>query len=512
MTNLMTNPNLPPDLVDQMFNDRKIRTAIVRQSHFWFFHFYFPHYVTYETAPFQRELFHYTERTDIQNLFVVAFRGSGKSTILTMSYPIWAILGQQQKKFVIIICQTRTQAKQHMVNLKRELENNLLLKNDLGPFQEEADEWGSFSLVFSNLNARISAVSSEQSIRGLRHNQYRPDLIIGDDVEDIASSKTHEGRQKTYQWLKGEVMPAGDKGTRLIIVGNLLHEDSLLMHLKRDIDEGKTEGLFKQYPLLGENNEIAWLGKYPALTDVELERRKLGNEIAWQREFLLHIVPDEDQVIHRDWLHFYDELPKDRETMRKVLIGVDLAISQKESADYTAMVSALVCGHDENFRVFILPHPVNARMEFPATILRIKQLQEENKRIYPTVETCVEDVGYQAAVIQQLNQDGVEAKGVKVTTDKRSRLMSISNMIQTGKILFPRHGAEGLIRQILGFGVERHDDLVDAFTIIGHQAIDENKPGPGFYVFAMREMDHWKRDPFRPDDGLDRFRRQLGLY
>lgn len=502
----MTNQNLPPDLVDQMFNDHNIRTAIVRQSHFWFFHFYFPHYVTYETAPFQRELFHYTERTDIENLFVVAFRGSGKSTILTMSYPIWAILGEQQKKFVIIICQTRTQAKQHMVNLKRELENNLLLKNDLGPFQEEADEWGSFSLVFSNLNARISAVSSEQSIRGLRHNQYRPDLIIGDDVEDIASAKTQEGRKKTYGWLKGEVMPAGDKGTRLIIVGNLLHEDSLLMHLKRDIDDGLTEGMFKQYPLLGLNNEVAWPGKYPSLVEVEAERRKLGNEIAWQREFLLHIVPDEDQVIHREWIHYYDELPKDHGSMRKVLIAIDLAISQKDSADYTAMVRGLVYGSGESFRVYILPHPINARLDFPPTILKIKQLQEESKQIYSTVEVCVEDVGYQKAVVQQLNHDNIDAKGVSVTTDKRSRLMSLAHMISSGTILFPRKGAEELIRQILGFGVERHDDLVDAFTILGHQAIEENKPGPGFYVFAMEQMKN-PPDPWKPLGTFDWFRR-----
>ena len=59
-----------------------------------------------------------------------------KSTIITMSYPIWTILGEQQKRFVLILCQTRVQAKQHMVNLKRELESNTLLKNDLGAFPE----------------------------------------------------------------------------------------------------------------------------------------------------------------------------------------------------------------------------------------------------------------------------------------------------------------------------------------------------------------------------------------
>src|SRR3990167_7911323 len=82
-------------------------------------------------------MFYLSEEQDIRNLFIVAFRGSAKSTIFTTSYPVWAILGKQQKKFVLILCQTQAQAKQHMMNLRRELESNTLLKNDLGPFKEE---------------------------------------------------------------------------------------------------------------------------------------------------------------------------------------------------------------------------------------------------------------------------------------------------------------------------------------------------------------------------------------
>ena len=236
-------------IINRMLKDKQVRIAITKESHYIFFHLYFSHYVTYPTAEFQKEIFEMTEDKKKKNLFIVAFRGSAKSTIITMSYPIWAILGKQQKKFVLILCQTRHQAKQHMINLKQELESNELLKNDLGPFREEGDsEWGTTSLVFSRLNARISVASSEQSIRGLRHNQYRPDLIIGDDVEDMNSTRTREGRDKTYQWLTSEVIPCGDRNTRLVIVGNLLHEDSLLMRLKQDLEEEKIDGHFSVLP------------------------------------------------------------------------------------------------------------------------------------------------------------------------------------------------------------------------------------------------------------------------
>ncbi len=142
--------------------DRLVRAKITKESHLCFFHLYFAHYVKFPTALFHREMFTLTEDENVNTLGIIAFRSSGKSTIITTSYPIWAILGKLQKKFGLIICQTRVQAKQHMMNLRQELESNELLKNDLGPFQEESDEWGAFSLVFSKPNARITVASTEQ--------------------------------------------------------------------------------------------------------------------------------------------------------------------------------------------------------------------------------------------------------------------------------------------------------------------------------------------------------------
>lgn len=478
------------DLFGRMFKDRKVRISITKQSHIMFFSFYFSHYMTFKTAPFQQELFALTENTTIKNLFVVAFRASGKSTIFTMSYPVWSILGVQQKKFVLIICQTRVQAKQHMINLKSELETNELLKNDLGPFNEERDEWGVTSLVFSRYKARITVASTEQSIRGLRHNQHRPDLIICDDVEDIASTKTHESRQKTYNWLKGDVIPAGDMNTRLIIVGNLLHEDSLLMHLYYDIQENQIDGVFKRYPLMDDNGNILWLGKYPDLKAIKAEEKKLGNIYAWKREYMLQIVRDEDQIIYPEWLHSYtiDELPK-AEEIRMLFISVDLAISQKHTADYTSIVLGLFTGYIGSYKLYILPNPINKRMTFPDTIKTIKEIYDANKNIYYNVTILVEDVAYQRSVIQQLEQDGYKVEGINIATDKRSRLITCSNYIQNGKILFPEKGADEIKRQITGFGIERHDDLADAFSLVAHKAIEKDGPQPNVYIFDLDDDD-----------------------
>lgn len=461
------------DLIRKMMKDRLVRTAITKDSFLYFFHFYYAHYVKYETADFQKEIIHYLEKSSKESFYVVAFRGSGKSTMVTTSYPIWAILGKQQKKFCIVFCQTRAQAKQHLMNIRRELEDNDLLKKDLGPFQEESDEWGSFSLVFKKHGARITVASSEQSIRGLRHNEHRPDLIICDDVEDVQSTKTREGRDKTYNWLRGEVIPAGDRNTRLIIVGNLLHEDSLLMRIKEEIDLRKANGVFKEYPLVDSKGVCLWPGKYESVEAVEEERIKVASDISWQREFLLKIVPSDAQVIHRDWIQYYDKIPTSKKDEHGysldlgVRIGVDLAISQSEAADYTAMVLGRIIGDGPKAVIYILPEVINRKITFPETVELCKVLHKaySDKR-YPTF--VIEDVAYQRSLPQQLENEGIH--DVKTTKpghqDKRTRLALTAHLIQTGKVLFPREGAEELLEQIIHFGVEKHDDLADAFSML----------------------------------------------
>lgn len=466
----------------KIIDDQVVRREITRKSHFWFFHIYFGHYITYQTAAFQKELFAMTEDTNNKALVIVAFRGSGKSTIMNLSYPIWSILGSHQKKFILIAGQTQQQARQHLQNIKEELERNKLLKADLGPFEEQNDEWRSYSLVIPKYNARITAVSTEQSVRGIRHNQYRPDLIICDDIEDMASVKTQENRNKTFQWLTAELIPAGDKNTRLIMIGNLLHEDSVLMRLKEKIRLDEVTGIYREYPLLNENNECLWPGKYPDESELETERKRVGSESSWQREYLLNIVTDMDRVIFSDWIKHYDEMPNPAMKGSEYIstaIGIDLAISKKESADYTAMVVGRMYGYGDERKIYIFPNPVNERLTHLETLERIKNLSQTSGHDGAKAKLYVEEVGYQGAMIEHLDQAGYTVEGCKPHgQDKRARLALISHMVQNGEILFPRHGAEKLIRQLTHFGLEKHDDLADAFAILILQLMNQRTYTP----------------------------------
>lgn len=457
------------DIQAQLFRDRDVRSQITSNSHQWFFSTYFANYITHETSDIHRQLFAITEDNSLPLAVVVAFRGSAKSTIMTMSYPIWAIVGKQQKKFVLIASQTQYQARVHLTNIKRELESNELLANDLGPFVEQREEWGSTSLYIPKYNARITAISTEQSVRGIRHGAYRPDLIIADDVEDMGSVKTREGRNKTFDWFTGEIIPAGDTNTKLIAIGNLLHEDSLLMRLKERIDNNDIDGIYREFPIMSDGKSL-WPGKYPTKASLQTLMRTVGNKIAWEREYMLRIIPDEDQVIYPEWIQLYSVLPdkiKAKEYINS-FISVDLAISQKSTADYTAITIIHLYGYKpEDRKYYIDSRIINKRITHLETLDTIEQQYWVlNNEELTNARVLVEQVAYQQSVVEQLADRGIKAKGVKIHADKRARLQLVSPLFQQGAVFIPNTSqGKMLAQQLTGFGVEKYDDLADSISM-----------------------------------------------
>lgn len=465
------------EIFSKISKDKNFRKVLAIRSHYWFFHIYFPHYIKYKTASFQKEMIEITEDNAIRNAVIVAFRGSAKSTVMTLSYAIWAMVAGR-KRFITILSQTQQQSKLILTNIKHELEFNELLISDFGPFGEDAEEWRANSLVLTKYDTRITALSTGESIRGLRHKEIRPDLIVCDDVEDLSSVRNKEGRDKTFNWLTSEVIPAGDINTKLIVIGNLLHEDSLMVRLKKLIGEKKMDGIYREYPLIDSSGNVLWPGKYPSQESIEAQRRNTASESAWQREYLLKIISDKDRVVRQEWIHYYDNLPDlDGEDYLYTATGIDLAISKNDSADLTAMVSAHVFGYIENLRVYIIPDLVNERIDFPETVAMAKNLSKSLGGGDYT-KLFIEEVGYQGSLIQDLVNKNVPAEGVKVRgQDKRARLALITHLIKQGKILFPRRGVEELIVQLTGFGIEKHDDLADAFSILVHGILREDEDG-----------------------------------
>ncbi len=451
----------------------KFRRGLARRSLYWFFTIYLYGYIKSPTADFQRQMFETAQDDAIKSAVITAFRGSGKSTIMSLAYPIWAMI-TGEKKFIIILSQNQNQCKLILANIRAELEKNQLLISDFGPFKQIADEWSQHTLLVNAYNCRIACISSGESIRGIRNKENRPDLIIFDDVEDIQSTRTKESRDKTFNWATRDVIPAGDTSTKIIVIGNKLHEDGLMMRLKSAIEEENFSASYMEYPLLDEKGRCLWTEKYPSEKNISDLKNSVASEVAWQREYLLKIVPEDAAIILGRWIKYYDSFPEDKK-ISYVATGIDLAISKSSSAHYTAMVSARIYAYCEDLRVYILPYPVNERLNFPETVEKAKLLATSLDNGYPTM-LFIEDVMYQRSLIEELSKQGYHAEGVNPSgQDKKARLTLTTPLIKNGNILFPRKGCEDLIGQLIGFDCEKYDDLADAFAILILKILKSNR-------------------------------------
>lgn len=270
--------------------NKKVRKRLAYEDPLWFSLLYLQNsqsHFSYRLAPFHLEMFHIIRDATHEYVVVVAFRGSGKSTIMNMANILWSILGKPQKKFVIIIGKTQEQAKNHFANVKAELESNELLRRDFGPFIESQDKWKKLSLELVYRESKILSVAVEQDLRGLKHGVYRPDLIICDDIEDNYCAADYEKREAFVKRCENEILPLGDENTRIVILGNAYSEKSFVDNLKERIYQEDISGIFRLYPILDSGGRPLWPSKHPGARSIDKIRRSCSRE-SWIEEYMLN--------------------------------------------------------------------------------------------------------------------------------------------------------------------------------------------------------------------------------
>lgn len=456
----------------RIYTDSTFRKNIAKGSFKAFCVIYLPHLFKLGFATFHKDIFN-TLMSDQEFIAILGFRGSAKSTIIE-AFALYGLVTQTDP-FTVIIRDSIENARKSLGNIKSEIEHNTRLQSDFN-INLEARERGNSTLTHKWAETQITigsctimASSRGQKLRGIKFEDNRITKIIADDIENTENTKTIEMRKKTRDWFFSEVVPATSQGiladkVKVIVIGNLVHKDCLIAHL-----DNKEIVKVHKFAIKDENGEITWKALYPNDEAVQKQKQRVMlagkgmGSIIWSREYELKLIDEDDQPIKESDIQYYPKSWLQRKVIQSG-VGVDLAISKKETADYTAMVSGYVVLNDfGEKRLIILPKVINERLGFGEMIETAKGL---NRRMIQHCEWFVEGVMYQQSAIEMLKKNGIYANAIHPTSDKRARLMAISSYIQTGVVLFPETGCEDLIMQLLGFGVEAHDDMVDALVYL----------------------------------------------
>jgi hypothetical protein len=160
-------------------------------------------------------------------------RGSAKSTILAFLKVTHRICFKQ-KRFIVIVQNTYKKAVGTLEGIKDEVRWNEELRRDFGVTLEKDAEGDTIFRHADGFRTRVLCKGVEQigSIRGEKFGAYRPDYILGDDMEDDEMVKSPERRQSLKELFNNALIPAGDtKCLDVDIIGTILHDDSLMADL-----------------------------------------------------------------------------------------------------------------------------------------------------------------------------------------------------------------------------------------------------------------------------------------
>lgn len=417
-------------------------------------------YFPLETPPFHKEILDLISNKDNRRVGVIAPRGHAKSTTVDMTYPLWAGCFEQEE-FVVIISDTYTQAAEFINALKDEFENNPKIKWLFGNMK--GDDWQDGEFVLSN-GIKYAAKGSGMKIRGIRHRHTRPTLMIFDDIENDENIKSAEQRQKLYHWFTKAAIPALARGGRAVVIGTILHFDSLVNKVMKQQDIFKSWQTRVFYAITTDEDgteHALWpehrsLEKLKSMRDNPNDQEFVGS-IAFAQEYQHKPFSEEDAIVKPDWIKECEPSQAPGEYSRQArVLTVDPAASERQTADPTAMIVADL-GADGNVYVRAIR---NQRTSPSITAETIQNL-------YETYQPQV--VGIEQGALGLVFRDllaGLPVIGLKPDKDKVRRLLAVSRFFEAGKVFLVRdiQNGQALREQLIEFPKGTHDDMVDAIV------------------------------------------------
>ncbi|MCC7413355.1 MAG: phage terminase large subunit [Gammaproteobacteria bacterium] len=196
---------------------------------------YFPHYATKPNSRLHdylyRRLVEIADSPRSETDAIAAPRGEAKSTITSQIFVIWCVV-TGRKWYPMIGMDAFDQAAIMLEAIKAELEANPRLLMDYPEAAGPGRVWKA-GVILTRNDRKIEAVGSGKRIRGRRHGPHRPDLFIGDDLENDENVRTPEQRDKLQAWLTKAVLKLGGAGAKFdtVVIGTILHYDSMLSRL-----------------------------------------------------------------------------------------------------------------------------------------------------------------------------------------------------------------------------------------------------------------------------------------
>ena len=428
--------------------------------------------------------------SDYQFVAVAAPRGHAKSTAGTISYGLAELLFRAAD-FCVVVSDTEGQAAAFVGAMKDEVTTNEdlielfgIAKDEKGNVKLLKDTETEMIVQFKDGHKfRVLAKGAEQKLRGSLWNGKRPNLVLVDDLENDELVMNKDRRTKLRRWFFGALIPLMSPKGKMRIWGTILHMDSLLeSFMPKHSDKMTKEENLKVYSL---RSKGMWKAVKYRAHDERMENflwpERFGKEffVTKKEEFFQQGIPDvysqeflnepiDDSIAYFKIRDLVERGKEDSKKRLRYYITADLAISEKETADYSVFV---VGGMDEN-RILHVVNVIRERLDGKEIVDLILALH----RTYEPEAIGIEEMQISKAIGPFLREEMIAQNTFPNMVpmkhnnkDKIQRSRSIQARVRAKGVRFDKEAEwyPHLEDELLKFPRARHDDQVDALAYLG---------------------------------------------
>ena len=469
--------------------DKAPRVAKAKRNFWYFIRTYMAHHIDEameESSAFRRFVHQDLDRLAKKHkkIELEAYRGAAKSTVIARLYILWKI-AKGETRFTVLLSDTIEVAKGNLEFIKTEIEENKSYAYD---FEIAAGfKWAEEEVIIKAPVGlvKIKCYGAGKRIRGANFLSFRPDLIILDDIENDENVESKRQRDKLYNWFKKAILklPARKKPYILIVIGTILHHDSVLSRISK-----RKDFYHRSFPLVISfpRNREAWEQLYTLSPD-EARRRyearkryydygaQLDDEEIDLFEVMMEYFEDIDAFmselqntpITQEKLIFggyteYSEMPK----CDAYSIAIDPSLGKSKKGDYFGI--GYLGYHKESKKLYarIKGYKIPAIDMIPKIIELYLELKRTGKPVTLAIETVAFQEFYKDTIKLFARSHDIHIPVITYnnTAPKELRIEAIAPLVRDGTI--PIHQHDYLLKEELDtYPKAAHDDLLDTLEM-----------------------------------------------
>lgn len=429
---------------------------------------------------------------------IAAPRGHAKTTAVTVGYGLATLLFRD-RRFMVIVSDTEAQASMFLNNMKMELTDNPTVAELFDLKMTPAGDVDFVKNTETDMivqcndghTFRVMAKGAEQKLRGMNWAGVRPDIVICDDMENDELVMNKERRDKLKAWFSAALLPMLSKQGIIRVVGTILHMDSLL---ETFMPENQVQGLRagKKINYLKEDelkvwteyrtpwksaryrahnpdfSAILWPSRMTKQDFQDLYDMLSGQGLSdlYSQEYLNRPLDEKNTYFKRQ--DFIPMTAEDRKATVNYYVTADLAISEKERADYSVFV---IAGVDEHKHIQVR-NVIRERLDGREIVDTLMMIQ----KVYNPVAIGIEEMQISKSLGPFIREEMIKQNNYislhpmrHMNKDKIMRARSIQARMRAGSVRFAKDADwyPTFEDECMRFPRDKHDDQVDAFAYLG---------------------------------------------